>query len=355
MAYRSLVAQTIHYLARPHLSRPTGPVGGPSAWRGDALRKEGSWRETLTADQLTDIERALDVAEASGRPLRKLRARDIPFESLRADVDRWRDQLANGRGFVVLSGLPVQRWKPGRAERFFFGLGLHLGVPGAQNPDGDVLGHVKDQGGDYAAVRGYKTRAALNFHCDAADVVGLLCLQSGRTGGVSRIASSSAILDELRGSAPVDRLFEITHLDTRGEGGVKTMPIQPSCYAEGRLSTFYHSDYFRTASTHSHVGPLDADLVAVLDAFDAKAHDPNIHLEMELNPGDVQLLSNHTCVHARTEYEDDPQNPRHLLRLWLSLRTKKTDKLRTHVSRATHRLKLITRLLRTRAQQNRAT
>ena len=40
---------------------------------------------------------------------------------------------------------------------------------------------------------------------------------------------------------------------------------------------------------------------------------------MALEPGDIQLLSNHTIVHARTAYEDDPGRKRHLLRLWLTL------------------------------------
>ena len=41
---------------------------------------------------------------------------------------------------------------------------------------------------------------------------------------------------------------------------------------------------------------------------------------MQFEPGDIQLISNHVILHARTAYEDDPDAPRHLLRLWLSLR-----------------------------------
>jgi hypothetical protein len=42
---------------------------------------------------------------------------------------------------------------------------------------------------------------------------------------------------------------------------------------------------------------------------------------MDLQPGDIQLLSNHSNLHARTRYEDfeEPALRRHLLRLWLSL------------------------------------
>lgn len=43
---------------------------------------------------------------------------------------------------------------------------------------------------------------------------------------------------------------------------------------------------------------------------------------MQFEPGDVQLISNHVTLHARSEYEDgpEPEKKRHLLRLWLSLR-----------------------------------
>ena len=56
----------------------------------------------------------------------------------------------------------------------------------------------------------------------------------------------------------------------------------------------------------------ELDLIAVLD-------DPHIHLEMDLQPGDVQLLHNHQVLHDRTAFVDDPDpaQRRHLLRLWL--------------------------------------
>jgi hypothetical protein len=43
---------------------------------------------------------------------------------------------------------------------------------------------------------------------------------------------------------------------------------------------------------------------------------------MELRPGDIQWLSNHSVVHARTAYRDAGTAAgarRHLLRLWLSI------------------------------------
>ena len=43
---------------------------------------------------------------------------------------------------------------------------------------------------------------------------------------------------------------------------------------------------------------------------------------MDFEPGDMQFLKNAVILHTRTEYEDgdEPENKRHLLRLWLTNR-----------------------------------
>jgi hypothetical protein len=69
---------------------------------------------------------------------------------------------------------------------------------------------------------------------------------------------------------------------------------------------------------------------------------------MDLQPGDVQLLSNHTILHARTEFEDwpEPERRRHLLRLWISLPEKRSLKLRLLILRS--RADLLATALRSR-------
>ena len=57
----------------------------------------------------------------------------------------------------------------------------------------------------------------------------------------------------------------------------------------------------------------------ILDLYEEIASSPDLSFDMDLEPGDIQWLSNHTVLHARTAYEDDPAHRRHLLRLWLSL------------------------------------
>jgi len=326
--YLSFIEQTLHYFDRPHEAPLSTPLEAPSAWRGKDLPTLESMAYRLSADEVTEIETALAAAQASGLPVRDLTAEDFPLPSLTAKFAGWRNTLSMGLGFVVLRGVPVERWTQAQSECFFWCFGLHLGRPGEQNPDGDLLGHVIDLREKVATetTRLYKTAANIDYHCDAADVVGLLCLKRAREGGHSRIVSSVAVFNELLQRRPdlAPRLFDPVALDIRdkevNEAG-SSLPIPPCRYAAGQLRTFYHADYFRSASRHDDVPELTTEEQELLDTYEAIALEEGMYLDMDLEPGDIQLLSNHTNLHARTEYEDfeDPAERRHLLRLWLSL------------------------------------
>jgi Taurine catabolism dioxygenase TauD, TfdA family len=323
MGHYSSAEQTGRYFAaRQHIGPPTAPIGGPAAWRGADVRAAGDFRQWLDADDIAEIESSL--AQLPERPTLDLRREDFPLPRLTSRFAAWREELRDGRGFVVISGLPVTRWRDVDAERFFWCFGQHLGRPGLQNPQGDLLGHVTDTG-DAATdplVRLYRTASNINYHCDGADVVGLLCLANSPHGGLSRIASSVTVFDELLRTRPelAQRLFEPVHHDLRNEQKPGALPyalLRPACFDGVRLRTFYHSDYFRSAARH--IGPLPEIDRKLFDAYEAIAERDDIRLEMTLQPGDIQLLSNHTIVHARTAYQDGTGPKRHLLRLWLTL------------------------------------
>jgi hypothetical protein len=222
--------------------------------------------------------------------------------------------------------LPVDRWSADDTALIYWGIGLHLGRPGAQNAAGDLLGHVVDTGEDAALpfVRRYRTAGDIAYHCDRADAVGLLCVETARRGGASRLVSSVTVYDELLRRRPdlIDRLYEPVALDRRDEGstGPGWVPVTPCRHASGRLRTFYHSDYFRSAARHSDapVGDREREL---FDVYEGIASEPGLYLDMQLERGDLQLVSNHVILHARTAYEDaaDAGRKRHLLRLWLTL------------------------------------
>lgn len=288
---------------------------------------ETEWRVELTREDKADLVAAMQHWDALGKPIHHLTTTDFPLSpALASKVAQWRRQLGDhGRGFQVIRGVPLDAWTEEQAEVFFWALGRHLGVTGAQDNSGELLGHVRDTGADPRTERQYKTNANIVLHCDAADVVGLLAVRTARVGGVSRLVSSVTVFNEMvrapSGPAHLARLFQDVPLDTRGSGGINCLHLPPLRFDGAVLRTFWHQEYFRTVARHAGCGPLDPVLVAALDAYDQVADRPDLALNMELQRGDVQLVSNHFVLHARTGFEDweDPALKRHLLRLWLSL------------------------------------
>jgi hypothetical protein len=332
-AYRSQIIQSLHYFSRPNEGVRREPLSGPSVWRGEDLVNDASWREPLSSEDVAEIEAAMARARATGRPAGDLAQRDFPLPGLARKIDRWRQEIRHGRGFVVVTGVPVERWSVADASLFFWCFGLHLGIPGAQNPQGDLLGHVRDTGAPPdGSVRQYRTREDIDFHCDVADVVGLLCLARARSGGSSRIASSAYAYNEVLRRRPdlARRLYRPFWMDTKGEGGVPYIGIVPCACAGGEVRTFWHSGYYRSVERHRPAPIIDAEERALLDLYDETFRAPGQSLEMDFAPGDIQLLSNHTIVHGRTGYEDheEPEKKRHLLRLWLSLPEPRSLRLR---------------------------
>ena len=89
---------------------------------------------------------------------------------------------------------------------------------------------------------------------------------------------------------------------------------------------------------------MPANQLEVWTAYDAIIHEPSMAVTMSLKPGDVQMVSNHTVLHARTAYVDSSTEKRHLLRLWLSMETS----FSTHdaLSKAYHLCAIISRFVR---------
>ena len=161
------------------------PLDGPSAWRGEDLVDDPSWAVALTDAQVDELVAATDAILATGRHVGESRQEDFPLPpTLSTEVGRWRAEVDRGRGFVLIRGAPVERLGTERSEAMFWGLGMYLGRPGFQDVDGRLLGHVTDEGLRDEGVRSYRTNRNIRYHCDAADIVGLLSPEPFRRGRV---------------------------------------------------------------------------------------------------------------------------------------------------------------------------
>ena len=306
------------------------PVSGPQVWYGPEMaRRRAEWTRPLSPAELGELEAAVRALDSAGVDVAAIGPGHLPLPGLRPLVEQARRALLEGAGFILIRGLPVERWTPRQCAIAYVGLGVQIGEPVSQNAMGHVLGHVKDIGVDYAKPtgRGYQTAARLPYHTDSSDVVGLLCLRPAKAGGLSSIASSAAIHNEMLARGRPDlvaALMRPVHRDRRGEvpeGGREwyAVPVfNPT--PGGGLATTYVRSAMRKAQRFPEVPRLTAEVEEACDLLDELAESPAVHLDMEFRPGDVQLLSNHWVLHSRTAFEDfpEPGRRRHLLRLWLA-------------------------------------
>lgn len=302
---------------------------GPAAWVGqDLSANTAQWLITLTRDDVADLEQAARRYLSLGRDVGEIAATDFPLTHFADHLTTMRNKLINGIGVEVLRGLPIATYSQEMAATIFCGIGAHLGSARSQNAAGHILGHVRDVGAnpDDTNTRIYQTSARQTFHTDSADVVGLLCLQDAQEGGSSLLVSAEAIYNRMRAERPdlLERLFDPIATDRRGEvppGEKPYMEIPPFNWHAGKLTMFYQRQYIDSAQRFDDAMRLTDAHVAALDMFDALANDPALHIQMRLQPGDMQFVYNHALLHDRTGFVDwpDPDKRRHLFRLWLSL------------------------------------
>jgi hypothetical protein len=306
------------------------PVAGPGVWYGGEAARRGDWIRHFTPQEVDEIAAAVQAFQKSGAKLGRLSRPNFPLPRLGAVLGDILAELLEGRGFILLRGLPVEQMTREQQAIAYLGLGSWLGRFRSQNAKGHLLGHVKDLGLDIRDpnVRYYQTNRKLEYHTDSVDVVGLLCLKTAKAGGESYLASSMTVYNEVLARRPdlVAALFEPFPTDRRGEvpQGMKPWFDIPIFHRyAGRLSCIYVRQYIESAQRHfPEARRLTPEQYAAMDLIDELCNDPSIHLSMDFRPGDIQLLHNHQILHSRGDFENwpEPARHRHLLRLWLAPR-----------------------------------
>lgn len=306
---------------------PPGPVEGPEAWTGPDLARRDDWIETLDADDLRELDEAIDRFSASGLPLAAISPQTFPLPRLAPRLAGILRELTHGRGFVVVRGFDVARHDRKASAIAYMGIGAHLGSFRSQNAKGHLLGHVCDLGVDVADpnVRYYQTRRRLDYHTDSVDIVGLLCLKTAKSGGESFIVSSTTCFNEFLRRRPdlAPRLFDAYPTDRRGEVPAGMLPwfdMPIFHWHAGRLSVSYSGEYIDAAQRNFPAARrLAPEHRETLELLRNLVNDPALHLSIAFRPGDMQFLHNHQILHARNAFENwpEPERHRHLLRLWL--------------------------------------
>jgi alpha-ketoglutarate-dependent taurine dioxygenase len=306
------------------------PAEDPRCWIAATVGDTSSWKHLLPDELIAGL---ISIAESRSWS-------DVPVSDLRLTPDEKvaqgrylgaaKHDLEQGCGFVVLDRLPIGRISEREAIALYWLIGQLLGEPVAQNVQGALLYDVRDTGQDVAhGARFSVTRYESSFHTDNSfgetlvDYVGLLCLKTARSGGVSQVVSGLTALEWLRRECPdaLETLGQPFHVDRRGGVREEEAPtvLRPVIERGGPEPLFRYLRYW-IESGHEKTGerltPLQRE---ALDRLDEVLNRPALRAEFSLEPGQVYFVNNRWILHNRTAFEDhpEPERRRHLVRLWL--------------------------------------
>jgi len=82
--------------------------------------------------------------------------------------------------------------------------------------------------------------------------------------------------------------------------------------------------------------PMPQEKRAAFDAIEEIAERPEYKLQFKLQPGDMLLVHNYTCMHKRSGFTDDPdpEKSRLMLRLWYNIRGGRGETIQAPEKRA---------------------
>ncbi|MET0387237.1 MAG: TauD/TfdA family dioxygenase [Polyangiales bacterium] len=296
-------------------------------WKADDVADSEQWTEQLGPRDIAELDEAIAYARSRSSDFLAITKAEFPLPTLAARLKQIERELIEGRGFVLIRGLPRERYDNDALCLAYWGIGAHLGRPWPQNHKGHLLGDVTDQGKkpEDPDSRGNEMgQIGLDYHCDGSDLVGLLCLQPPASGGLSAVANSVALHNDLvRYDAQLAaELYEPQPYDFRGEqkpGGRAwyTMPVFTRW--NERLFVRLITYYIMASQRHPDAPRLTERAQTALRWMRHEAQSGRYSVMMDFRPGDMQFINNYHVLHGRTPYVDDRASGRvrHLKRLWL--------------------------------------
>ncbi|XP_037033187.1 taurine hydroxylase-like protein SAT17 [Bradysia coprophila] len=320
-------------LVQPYSSFPK-IITGPTLWKAEDYQNNPEhWVRHFTDEEIEDLSSAADKFIADKIPLTGISKSNFVLFKLPEVLSVIRNDLLNGKGFILFKGFPVEKWGTHKTAVAYMGLGTYFGYFVSQNGRGHVLGHVKDVGDDPTQidkVRIYRTTARQFFHTDECDIVGLCCINRAFEGGESDISSTHNVWNVLQAERP-DVAETLTkpnwYFDRKGETStgqqeyIKQAVFYLEPQANGRVLAKWDPYYVKSLSRFSDSGEIPALSPDQIDAMQVLEDTcTRLKLHMILEVGDIQFICNAQVMHSRSAYKDHlpPQPKRHLMRLWLS-------------------------------------
>ena len=293
------------------------------AWVGREIANKTDWIYYLSPHVINLLDDALVKLADKNLVAPNFVKSDIYIDDpeFSMQIDYISNELENGYGFILIRGLDAQKYNEIQLANIYYLIGLHMGNSVTQNARGDLIGYVENIGDKTQKMtRVYETNDYLPYHADLSDVVGLLSIRKAKEGGLSSIVSSSTVYNRILEKYPeyLGYFYHPAWYDHLGEVDPSLSPI--FSYYEGKLACRYLRYYIELGHDRRQV-PLSQVQIDALNIFDEISHDPDLRLDMMLEPGDIQFCNNYCVMHSRSSFEDydEVEKRRKLLRLWLQM------------------------------------
>jgi len=212
---------------------------------------------------------------------------------------------------------------------------ISLGLGKLNNRYGELF-EVKDRNLDYnkEAIPVSKTNASTGFHTDSTsaqyspDIVGLLCLQPGKTGGESIISNAANLYQWLETIHPdfIESLCQNIIRDVITPGSktdIETIKSNsfPIFSDQTGVFKFRYMRYWILSGHERCNMEISENLISAMDAIDDFFHHKENQLTYFMKRGDILFINNNFICHSRTEYTDyeEVSKKRTLVRAWINI------------------------------------
>lgn len=304
----------------------------PKNWSKPTVEiNEGQYLVEVDPAVAQQLKEAVAGVRRHGLELDDVEQEDIRLPALVKTVPEVHDRLDGGQGFVILRGLGLDQFNESDAEIATWGVGNYVGRPVRQGLRKDRrLFTVTNHHGAYKdPTRIGATTALSRPHSDNGcleprppDYVFLACYRQAKSGGDSTIISAYALHQAFAERRPdlLPLLYQPFHflppkLHTWPDGPATI--VKPIFQVEGEVLHIHYARVMVEPGMELAGTPLTPDQTAALDLLDTLLEDPALVTRCRMATGDVLINNNRSTLHGRLAYEDDPDHPRNLKRLWL--------------------------------------
>ncbi|KAK3337583.1 hypothetical protein B0T19DRAFT_79272 [Cercophora scortea] len=302
-------------------------VASPLCWTGAAVLPK-DYVVTLSSEDIESIRSSIGHFKKLGLAIPMISPETFPLPQPLAQ--RLRDisnEIHEGRGFVVLRGWDPSTHTDEENVIAFCGVASHVGVKRHTDAKGISLDHLRDAsrdpkpaGREHVELHPGKVMAPLKFHADRrfADIVGLFVKTKALVGGKQRLSSFWTVFNEMRRNNP-DALRvlagdfpwpDVFDTDSDSDNDPTPTPAPVIFHKNGKV--ICQLEYRVFEGTNNTLTQAQWKALDTLESI-ADKHS----LELDVQPGDMQLINNYAILHGRRAWVDRGERERHYYRVGL--------------------------------------